>query len=689
MTKRRASSQEIATLLAILVQERDFCTEANLITRLVEQGYPLSSGIETHIEQLFVSLNHENDLLHSARDLILALTRTGYIGTSLYQKHVAEITQSVITTTPRADQELISILIQHDFPRRSWMIDLLLLFEEYRTELLHVITYVYPTPTGQLIFFLQDGPRYLTNGAPSLPREYWVQPMVSLYQQLLSFNGKVERLFVLLDSISDPEEILRLLTNTPLEGYEAEYFLQRYGQRYLQNFQLAPKLANMVIANFARLINSGYPNGPDLLFTIMPLQTGEIYLDRLLSLVKLTPEQQISFLERYGANYLKLYPSMPPLMEYVSTYITHFHIDALEKDVTKAFFAFLAQQYKYLALDPITQSHIKCWKIIDGYFTSPDAQVPALAGLAEALPFLGLPNNRQFTEKLAQAFVSCIETNQDLSTIIESMRQVPKVAKEKAEEYQFLYMLADQAAKTYKQQPSLDIVFPYLLFVLTISEQDRSHTEHFTQIFLDRLLCFIAANDSIMWKRLDTFVAQQKLQHTEVERWHNYLKMTSYVPEKMYHIFVCYARKDKEQLEELEKHLSLLRKQNIIDVWYDRDISAGTDWEKEIAIHLNKADIILLLVSPDFMNSDYCYSVEMMRAMERHEQKKARVIPIILRPVYWKGAPFGEIQALPRDAKPMIGSYWRYVDEAFYDVAEGIRQAVEELKKADRTARKS
>ena len=144
-------------------------------------------------------------------------------------------------------------------------------------------------------------------------------------------------------------------------------------------------------------------------------------------------------------------------------------------------------------------------------------------------------------------------------------------------------------------------------------------------------------------------------------------------------IFFCYAREDEKLRIELEKQLNILKRQGFIEFWSDREISAGTEWEREIDVHLNTAHIILLLVSPDFMVSDYCYSKEMRRAMQRHEVGEARVIPIILRPVYWRGAPFGKLQALPTDGKPVVGARWHNLDEAFYDVAEGIRKAVENL----------
>jgi TIR domain len=144
-------------------------------------------------------------------------------------------------------------------------------------------------------------------------------------------------------------------------------------------------------------------------------------------------------------------------------------------------------------------------------------------------------------------------------------------------------------------------------------------------------------------------------------------------------IFFCYAREDEELRKKLEKQLRALKRQGIIGIWYDREISPGAEWEREIDRHLNSAKIILLLVSPDFMDSDYCYSQEMLRAMERHERGEARVIPVILRPVYWQGAPFGKLQALPTDAKAIISRDLQYLDDAFFEVAEGIRKVVLEL----------
>lgn len=142
-------------------------------------------------------------------------------------------------------------------------------------------------------------------------------------------------------------------------------------------------------------------------------------------------------------------------------------------------------------------------------------------------------------------------------------------------------------------------------------------------------------------------------------------------------IFFSYSHKDQRLRNQLEIQLSLLKREGLITSWYDHKITAGYEWASKIDEHLNSAQIILLLISPDFMASDYCYDKEMQRALERHEAREARVIPIILRPVDWKKAPFGKLKALPIDGKPV--TKWTDSDSAFYDIALGIRKVVEEL----------
>lgn len=142
-------------------------------------------------------------------------------------------------------------------------------------------------------------------------------------------------------------------------------------------------------------------------------------------------------------------------------------------------------------------------------------------------------------------------------------------------------------------------------------------------------------------------------------------------------LFYSYSHKDEQLRNKLDDHLSILKRQGVLSEWYDRRITAGEEWAAAIDSRLDSAAIILLLVSPAFLASDYCYDVELKHAMERHELGYAHVIPVILRPVDWTGAPFSKLQALPTNARPV--TTWRDRDEAFKDIAKGIRKAIDKI----------
>lgn len=146
-------------------------------------------------------------------------------------------------------------------------------------------------------------------------------------------------------------------------------------------------------------------------------------------------------------------------------------------------------------------------------------------------------------------------------------------------------------------------------------------------------------------------------------------------------IFCCYADNDQDLLAKLETHLSPLRRQGAIVTWHSLNILPGTNAEEERSKHLNSAQIILLLISAEFLASDYCYGREMKRAIERHKQGEAVVIPIILRPTYWEEAPFAHLQPLPTDKKPVVN--WYHPDEAWVDITRGIKKVVDELGRID------
>lgn len=145
-------------------------------------------------------------------------------------------------------------------------------------------------------------------------------------------------------------------------------------------------------------------------------------------------------------------------------------------------------------------------------------------------------------------------------------------------------------------------------------------------------------------------------------------------------IFISYSHRDEAMREDLVAHLSSLRRSGLIRDWHDRCIQPGDSWKGAIDANLEKAQIVLFLVSAQFIASDYCFDVEMNRALELRSQGKTRVIPIIVRPCDWSKTPLGAIQALPKDAKPVVE--WPNADAAWTDVARGIRTVVESLVRA-------
>jgi hypothetical protein len=143
-------------------------------------------------------------------------------------------------------------------------------------------------------------------------------------------------------------------------------------------------------------------------------------------------------------------------------------------------------------------------------------------------------------------------------------------------------------------------------------------------------------------------------------------------------VFISYSHKDESHKEQLEEHLSMLKRSKIIDAWHDRKIMAGQDWSNEISTHLENSELILLLISPSFLGSDYCFNLEMNRAIELHKEGKAVLIPIVVRPCDWSSCELGSYQAVPKDANPITS--WNNQDEAWLDAIKGIREQLDSYK---------
>ena len=139
-------------------------------------------------------------------------------------------------------------------------------------------------------------------------------------------------------------------------------------------------------------------------------------------------------------------------------------------------------------------------------------------------------------------------------------------------------------------------------------------------------------------------------------------------------VFFSYSHEDRKMRDELEKHLIMLKRKGIISTWHDKEILAGSDFSKQIDENLLEADIILLLISIDFLASEYCYEIEMKKALERHKRGEAVVIPVILRECDWSETPFQNLKALPLDGKSV--ELWESKDSAFLDIEKGIKEVV-------------
>ncbi len=142
-------------------------------------------------------------------------------------------------------------------------------------------------------------------------------------------------------------------------------------------------------------------------------------------------------------------------------------------------------------------------------------------------------------------------------------------------------------------------------------------------------------------------------------------------------LFYSYAHEDESLRDELAGHLKIMERRKVIRSWHDRRIVPGLKWDIEIDRQLEAADLVLLLISADFINSDYIWGYELETALQRHRDGTASVVPVMLRSVDITDAPFATLQGLPTDLRPVTS--WPNRDEAWTDVAKGIRRTVEQI----------
>jgi len=142
-------------------------------------------------------------------------------------------------------------------------------------------------------------------------------------------------------------------------------------------------------------------------------------------------------------------------------------------------------------------------------------------------------------------------------------------------------------------------------------------------------------------------------------------------------IFISYSHKDEKYMKQLKSHLRALERIGLIGTWHDRMITAGSEWEGRIDNNLNQADVILLLISDSFVDSKYCFDVELKRALQRHENGESLVVPVIIRPVIWDDLHFAKLQVLPSSGNAV--STWSNIDLAWVNIAEGLKKAIQDF----------
>jgi hypothetical protein len=142
-------------------------------------------------------------------------------------------------------------------------------------------------------------------------------------------------------------------------------------------------------------------------------------------------------------------------------------------------------------------------------------------------------------------------------------------------------------------------------------------------------------------------------------------------------IFFSYAHEDEELMNSARRQMVIYERNGVFIKWHDRQIPPGDSWRAQIDHRIHAASIILLFFSPHFIESRYCYEVEGNIALKRAREQTAVVVPIILRPCPWQETPFAELQALPKDGRPV--SQWPDRDQVCLEIAQSIAQRATDL----------
>jgi hypothetical protein len=159
--------------------------------------------------------------------------------------------------------------------------------------------------------------------------------------------------------------------------------------------------------------------------------------------------------------------------------------------------------------------------------------------------------------------------------------------------------------------------------------------------------------------------------------------------EQRIEVFISATPEDENLFQRMAGHLKVLEHQGLISLWHNRKVEVGANRSAEVESHLQSAQVIILLLSSDFLTSDYSYNYEARRALELQREKQTVIVPVLLRPFYWKSLPLGDFQVLPRNQQPITDSSWHSVDEALLTVVQEIREILRTMQPGGAPAHQS
>ena len=199
-------------------------------------------------------------------------------------------------------------------------------------------------------------------------------------------------------------------------------------------------------------------------------------------------------------------------------------------------------------------------------------------------------------------------------------------------------------------------------------------------------LCHANRKKSVFIPSIPNRLADGTLAQDKRLRIHDFELLLDDQPQRPLKVFFSYSHKDTEIMNQLAVHMAPLKRLEKIETWSDKAIQAGDEWDESIKKNLRDSDIILFLVSADFIASSYIWEKEIPLAMElrnNSSERVKRVIPIYLRPFDFSGLEFSDLEMIPKETTSQqlkAISQWENIDEAFMEVAKNIRKVIEETK---------